>query len=422
MLTTNHQYLKQTAAVSYHRSWMATGLCAFFFLTCLINHTAQAQGSRVGMSQPSLSPPSSRLSRNFGRVGGYIGSNQAYSPYQTTPGSVAKAPRNTTQQRRRSRGAPGRSARPRNPYATGTFGQGSSGMRRGRSGLSMRPGISNTLRYRSINAPSAMSNFRRAMLAGKQPLSRVETARRVSGQTTQKNWIQPEVVERITSPSEGTPRRGNRSAINPPGVSLEALVDNYVAARRTTYLSRAWATFADGQYRDTQNMLLLANAASAQDPASKPPIKLALVYAGVAAQQYWQAIESLSWLLKNDPETGEPRDPSVFNQIPNVRSLYGASHGRDYDVHMRLVENFSAQNPDSAAARGLWAVTLWGSGDRANAIFQANRIQSNTSNGSLFSGLAEALKQANQYREPTRKTDLMDLLLPGASESKGPAD
>ena len=72
-------------------------------------------------------------------------------------------------------------------------------------------------------------------------------------------------------------------------LSLEQLVEKYVAARRRDYVAQAWAAFAEADYREAQRRLMLADSASAESPASRPSIKLALVYVGIAAKQYSQA-------------------------------------------------------------------------------------------------------------------------------------
>jgi len=130
--------------------------------------------------------------------------------------------------------------------------------------------------------------------------------------------------------------------------------------------------FQAGRYQQACEQLVLADAAASSDLSQRIYLRLWHVYACIAAQQYAQAVNSVSWLLQREPDENVPAGAQTLNRFRDIRSFYGQPG--DYVEHSRILERFAAANrerPDMAVLEAMWA---WGRGDTVNAKWHARRF------------------------------------------------
>jgi hypothetical protein len=171
----------------------------------------------------------------------------------------------------------------------------------------------------------------------------------------------------LTDPASGTEK--DTAQIQLP---REQLVKRYIDGHRSDYFARGWAAFKAGQYRVACDLFGLAEAVSFSDIAERTEAKFALLHASIASRQYALAVNTLHWLLEDDPRTGEMRDKSFLNRIKNIDSLYPSK--AEYVAQVRQLEEMGIAYPTSQELKALRAVVLWGQNDRARATYYAKEL------------------------------------------------
>jgi hypothetical protein len=176
---------------------------------------------------------------------------------------------------------------------------------------------------------------------------------------------------------------------------LDQLVKNYIGGHRESYLNQGWAAFKQGQYRQAGELFSMAEAVSMDDVQARTEVKIAILHASDASSQYAVAINTLKWLLSDDPHTGEIRDAHFLNRLSNVESRYG--NKTDYAAHIRELEDVAIANATSFEFKGLRAVVLWTKNDRARAMFYAKDL---TTTGKPPWSRLYSLMQASEAEPP----------------------
>jgi len=207
--------------------------------------------------------------------------------------------------------------------------------------------------------------------------------------------------------------------------TLESLVGEYVVAQRRSLLAAGWAAFKEGQYVRALELIRAADAASAEDPKERSAIKLAAVYAALAAGQLAQASLELAWILDNEHYSRDvPRDPLVFNRlgvgaglaVQDIRQLYGTP--ADVVEHGQRIDVAVTQNPQAPELRALKAVWMWGLGDRRGAMFEARQIRRGPRDVIAFDRLPAYLEAAvSQAQAPAQPSPGADAPWPDFVES-----
>jgi hypothetical protein len=190
--------------------------------------------------------------------------------------------------------------------------------------------------------------------------------------------------------------------------SLAELVSNHVTALRRSYVERGWAAFQAGDYQGAMRLFSLAENATLSQPEERATVKLAMVYAAIAAGQLAQASYCIEWLVSDASRPGQQGHPAAFNRLfedmrqflpdagsgagkplPSIADMYAGQ----LDRFAKHYQGFSTPKPeDEPRIKALFAVAEWGRGRRANAIFAAERIAGD--DAGKFSRLQDVLKQA----------------------------
>lgn len=199
---------------------------------------------------------------------------------------------------------------------------------------------------------------------------------------------------------------------NEPKRSLSELVSSHLGSLRKSYTAQGWQAFERGDYQVASRMFSLAENTALDDAEERAYIKIIMVYNGIAARQYAQASNSLSWLLEQDPLTGRFRHARAFNRIfdangvKTIGALYeppgsaGRSSGYQnpaYLSHNQAVETAATQDQTSAPMKALLAMVDWGRDRRGNAVSTARKIAPKDGRLSLLGAVleeAERLRQA----------------------------
>ncbi len=397
-----------------------------------------AQSRRTAYA-PSVSPPSSQMLRRFGRVGGWLDPYEVAASSRRQPmtrSDVAPMPQTTP--RASGSGYPygsgyssGNRARAAGGAETGAGAimGGQFGMSRSLIGPSSmlgrarrdpytyqapysRPRASTLVtrleRAGDLGTGSPMGRIRsagasRARLLGTNYLGWAQPGVLAGGATGSGQPVEPAAVPLVRNTVAGG-ADGSAEAASSARVSertLESLVGEYVAAQRRSLLAAGWAAFKEGQYIRALELIRAADAASAEDPQERCAIKLAAVYASLAAGQLTQASLELGWLVDSEHYSpGVPRDPFVFNrlgvgagvEVRDIRELYGTP--ADVRDHTQRIDLLLSQNPQAPEIRALKAVWMWGLGDRRGAIFEARQIRRGPRDVITFDRLPALLEAA----------------------------
>lgn len=254
-------------------------------------------------------------------------------------------------------------------------------------------------------------------------------------------------------------------ALPSTNLTLEELVSRHLAARRESYIDRAWQSFRQaGEYRDpeaeepaptyqdAQRLFNLADTAAIEVTEEKPAIKLAIVYTGIAAGQYAEAINALKWFLKNgwDPAS-QAFKPSYVHALRQMRD-FGRFYGErsDYDRQNAAIEDYDSRSVKAlssakaelaaagnaatseaqqavvnaqaaaAAARALLVLVDWGRQSLTNANTHAGEVAGLATGLPLPPGWLELptlLRQAMEPVEEPAETPRPGLpLLPGVAD------
>jgi len=354
-------------------------------------------GGRVAWAQwnptPSSNSPSSMLERNFGRLGGRLGSSGASTPAFTMgrdPAGVASVSGGSVS-RNWGRG------RPRAPRMGGASSRGGRGQLLGR-----RSGYGSQLPAGGFGARPRRGTFLNqvgaATFQGVTPRMALYPYRRELGKVSTRyaSWGAPELVAKRSNPKSQitlSQENGNIS-IPAPRVTLQERVKNRLSGRRQVYEVRAMEAFKAGRYQEACSQLKLAGATIVDESEKQLYLKLVFMYASIASQQFAEALNALVWVLGEDPTTGGLRNPQVLNRVRDVRSFYGQPD--DYIAHNRRLESFIDQQAEVPAAMALRAMMAWGRKDAADATFLARQLAHASGPESPWSRLYEMIQQAQQ--------------------------
>jgi hypothetical protein len=366
-----------------------------------------------------LSGPTTQLTRNFGLVGGTLGAKKAaptsgMDPRTAASAAAASLPRqgrpgvNQLAGYRRPRGSPspllGRGIGTRIvPWARPV----DAGMQR---------------RFQ----PSALSRMHtQAYAMGPPGLGRHY------GSTPYLRWVQPGVVVRHHQFDVSGEEPGVASTdADQGGRLLNELASEYVARRRDQYEVQGWQAFKAGEYQRAFDRFALADAVSQGDPRresgrhmesqARARVKVGMVQAAIAAEQYAQAATALMRLLE---WYGKSNDASFMVAARNLRSRYGdgavatvndgegdsrplhltgllpADH--PFDEHLSRLQQVAGQHADSFDLQALYAFILWGdtreregSDPKRLAMLKAEAIQDDPLASPPWKSLYEAMDKA----------------------------
>lgn len=165
-------------------------------------------------------------------------------------------------------------------------------------------------------------------------------------------------------------------------VTFNHLIEDYIKGRREAYLTDGWQLFREREYLRAMDKFALADAVSMDDAGARSEVKNALLIGALASRQYATAIHAVSWLLGQDPRTGQIRDAGFLRKLPKLSDIYarGATGTLpDYERHLQDVEQFAARNPNMHEAQVMLALVLWlddspESGRRGRALRNARQL------------------------------------------------
>ena len=161
-------------------------------------------------------------------------------------------------------------------------------------------------------------------------------------------------------------------------------------------MQQGWQLFKEAHYREAYDIFSLADAVSVGDPSARSSVKLAILCAGIAAHQYAQAMNALSWFLLRDPRTGQFPDPLFVNRLGDIRLYYGEPDG--FTSHLRALQNLAIQNDAAIDLKAIYAFVLWqdrsDANARSNALFQARRIALSSDVQGPWANLYHLMEQA----------------------------
>ncbi len=377
----------------------------------------------VGARRPSLSGPSTAITRNFGQIartlnedwGGVGGVLSRWSPDRRLQvGGTLRAGRSTGLT---ETGGGGRRRLGTARQGAARDDRGSVGVRGSLLGDRGRwPGSATTGLARSpfglggrLTGPSALTRMHTAATSG-GPLGLGQARVRRLSDVEYQGWVQPEIAIKartLHAPASAGPVPG--MAPLETKLPLEDLARNYVRARREAFMAQGWQLFKEGAYREAYGVFSLADAVSLDDLQARASVKLAMLFAGIASQKYAQALNTLRWLLTPDSRTGRLPDPLFLGRISDVRSLYGFEENEPspygvgaaspYTGHVSALELFAIRNPDSVEAKVLYAFALWqdkaDANARGNALFRARQIASDPEAGQPWRNLYQLMQNAD---------------------------
>jgi hypothetical protein len=393
------------------------------------------------------------MMRNFGRVGGYLGSGTGYSsPSRSAAGSpalgnAAAAARRGAQWNRQYR-RPGIGD---GLDGSGYYGYGGLAATDYGSGYGATGGYSPPLQARNATTDwmgavprpfgtelaaavhtTTLQEQRKSIqelgvrdklhipdYLGWMPRERTQAG--VPSADVDKSSIYEPVVS-AASPDE--------SKEDQPKRTLSEIVANHLTGLRQTYAAQGWSAFQSGDYQGALRRFSLAENASLDSPRDRAYYKLVLVYGGIAAGQYNHATNSIVFLLDRDRQTGRLLHAGVFNRIfdENNVKIIGELYekpGTDrppgyqnpaYKAHNQAIDTAFSQDQNSAALRAMMALVEWGRGRRTEAIFLANRISDPTGR---LNQLGPVLEEAERLRQRGDGTPIPAVPKPGETPSAG---
>jgi len=363
-------------------------------------------GGRVAWAQwankPSLDSPSSRMDRDFGRIGGRFGSPAQAFTVSRNPANVASLSADSVSRnwgRGRRRASATGIARPRVGGGRlfgrgGMISRGRMSSRRSGYGLPPQTGAFRARPYRGrFLTQVGAATFRgvgRPM--GLYPYR--EQLRRTSVRYS--SWGAPELVAKRSNPKSQVSLSGEDEGVSIPSPRLtsQERVKNHLSGRRQVYEARAMEAFKAGRYQEACSQLTLAGKTIVDESEQQMYLKLVFMYACIASQQFAEALNALVWVLDEDPTTGGLRNPQVLNRVDDVSSFYG--HPDDYIAHNRHLEKFIDQASKAPEAMALRTMVAWGRGDVADATFYARQLADAGGPESRWPRLYEMIQQAQQ--------------------------
>ena len=222
------------------------------------------------------------------------------------------------------------------------------------------------------------------------------------------SWGSPEVVAKRKDQLSPTTRPAGEQddAATIPKLTMKDLVRNQLSARRETHETRARQAMKTGEYQQACDELVLADASVMNDPDSRVYLKLLFAYACIAAQQYDEALNAISWVLSRDPKEGGKSVPLMLNKLRDVPSMYAqlkdyTDRGADLDLHMARQDIQKSPAPAT-----LKAMLAWGKNDTSNAKYYA-RMLADQVNQLIMAD--KSLEQGNLHTRWLRLYDYMQL-------------
>lgn len=177
-----------------------------------------------------------------------------------------------------------------------------------------------------------------------------------------------------------------------PKVSMQELIHRRLAARRQVLMNQTYAHFKADEYQQVCDRLNLAMQTVIDDPAEKAYMKMLYTYASLSYGQYAQALNALSWVLRENPQTGELPDPNIFSRLRNIRALY--SDPRVYSDLVERINQYVGDDPQNPVAMALRALAAWGGSDEANAVYNARRLSEALGQEAVWGRVYELMVQA----------------------------
>ena len=332
---------------------------------------AQITTGGVGARSPSLQSPATRLVRNFGNA--TFGQAKGFSMDRSKePPAQIRSPAPLGSGLGRSYGG-GAARRPSG--LAGGFNPGA--FAGGTRLLGMPNGLGMQLTSLRGTRPGTLLNALNHMTSsGYDPRFRGSQTAMDRAQERFASWGSPEMVAKREEPSFPTtrPAGGEDAAATAPKLTMEDLVRNQLSARREIHEMRARQFLKAGDYQPACDELALADASVMNAPDTRVYLKLLFAYACIAAQQYDEALNAISWVLSRDPKDGGNSVPVMLNKFRDVPSMYASL--KDYtDRGIELDQYLTRQDiRNSPAPSALKAMMAWGKNDASNAKYYARLL------------------------------------------------
>lgn len=373
---------------------------------------------RSNAYRPSLTGPSTDLTRNFGRVGGWLGSGGIGGGVYRSPSSSAVSADLSNPLRQR-----------RDPRFYRRPGMGQSGMDLGYGvgavqtapliypGRAYDPLAASRVRPgRPIPVAGALARaYQENSVSQRQMVSHLANRSKLVT-SDYLDWVPAGMGSMSSTPVMGQdltvltdPVVSNaepQDTLPTPTQTLEELVANHVTTLRRSYMDRGWRSVKAGEYLDGLRMFSMAEKACIDDPQEQADARIAMVYTAIAAGQFRQAANSLEWLA-SDTSGGRRGHPAAFVRVFDEQGV--TDIGRDLFTSPETPGEESKAYAESAlqlasptvqgtfpSAAALSAVIEWGRGRASNAISEAQKVSPQTPPRLL--GLAEVLREADRLR------------------------
>ena len=360
--------------------------------------TAHAQGAY----SPVRNSPAFRLDRDFGHTSFGLGQARGFSMNQEK--GAPTAPIQLGSGRGSSYGG-GAGRRPRgqpNTVYQDAFAGGTRLL-----GEPAGPGVQ-TLSLSKARPGSLLNTMDLLTFRGYNPFYRGSQTDIDRAQAKYASWGSPEIVakrkDQLSPTTRPTGEQDDAATI--PKLTMKDLVRNQLSARRETHETRAKQAMKTGEYQQACDELVLADASVMNDPDTRVYLKLMFAYACIAAQQYDEALNAISWVLSRDPKEGGNSVPLMLNKLRDVPSMYAqlkdyTDRGAELDLHMARQDIQKSPAPAT-----LKAMVAWGKNDTSDAKFSA-RMLADQVNQLLMAD--KSLEQGNLYARWLRLYDYMQL-------------
>ena len=322
-------------------------------------------------TSPVVDSPATRLDRNFGNPA--FGRAQGFSMGRNKEApAAARSPMSLGSSLGRSYGA-GPAGRPRGPaggFNPGAFA-GSTRLLGSRAGQGMQ-----MMSLRGARRGTLLNTLDLITSRGYNPRFRGSQTAMDQAQAMFASWGSPEMVAKRQGPAfpATRPAGGQDAGATAPKLTMEDLVRNRLSARREIHEMRARQTLKAGDYQQACDELELADASVMNAPDARVYLKLLFAYACIAAQQYDEAFNAVSWVLSRDPKEGGNSVPVMLNKFRDVPSIYARL--KDYtDRGVELDQYLARQDMrNTPAPTAMKAMMAWGKNDAANAKYYARLL------------------------------------------------
>jgi len=352
---------------------LPVGAAAAFVLAAAVPVSAQYLGTRSYANRPSLSPPSKKLTNEFGRVGSRLGGNYAGTPGRS-PGNVAMTTIGGDLPQTGFSGSRAGAARQQGQVG---YQPSSARLLAGGRGGSQLTAQASWLRY--ARPGTLLQRVQNTAFLGASPTGARWQGAFDRDTTRLGSWGAPELLARraqAESQLDLPPVGEASSAVEStpaPRLTMEQVIKNRLDSRGEMYEARAREAFKAGRYQEAVSLLSLADTTALGDPKRRIPLKLALVYAHMAAREFSESLNALFWVLGEVGEDGIGDAAAVFNRFRDVRGTLYADPG-DYAAHAELADRFAVSQLRDPTFRALRAMAAWGRGDVNRAIPVAREL------------------------------------------------